>query len=111
MTNAILNGIAASSGLVKAKACVVLTRDDFSKFSAGSVLVTKVTDPSMIGVINKASAIVCDIGGITSHPSIIARELGIPCVVATKTATQDINDGDLLEVNGSTGQVMMLSGS
>ena len=79
----------------------------FNKFKEGNVLVTKITDPTMVMIMNEASAIVCDIGGITSHPSIISRELGIPCVVNTKEATSKLQDGQKIIVNGTTGEIFV----
>lgn len=62
----------------------------------------------MIVMMAKAAGIITDIGGITSHPAIVSREFGIPCVVATKTATQDLEDGVEVELNGSTGEVFLV---
>jgi len=62
----------------------------------------------MVIMINKAAAIVTDKGGLTSHPAIVSRELGIPCVVATKTATQVLKDGIKVKVDGAKGEVYLI---
>lgn len=56
----------------------------------------------------KVAAIVADQGGLSSHAAIISRELGVPCVIATKNGTRIIKDNDLLEVNAKTGVVKIL---
>lgn len=61
------------------------------------------THPDYVPTMQKAAAIVTDEGGITSHAAIVSRELGIPCVVGTKTATKTLKDGDYVEVDGGRG--------
>jgi pyruvate,water dikinase len=56
----------------------------------------------------KAAAIVTNEGGITSHAAIVSRELGIPCVIGTKIATEVLHDGDLVEVDANHGKVIVL---
>lgn len=58
-----------------------------------------------VDIIGNARAIVTDIGGITSHPAIVARELGLPCVVATKSATKVIKTSMVIIVDGDKGVV------
>ncbi len=100
-----LKGKGASAGVVEGKVKVVSGPEDASSFNSGEILVAKITNPTMIMMLRKASAIVTDVGGLTSHPAIVSRELGIPCVVATKTATQDLKDGMTIRVNGASGEV------
>ena len=104
----ILKGIAASSGTAEGIVKIVSGVKDIPNFSEGYILVAEITEPSMVIMMNKAAAIVTDKGGITSHPAIISRELGIPCVVATKTATQILKDGMKVRVNGTKGEVYLL---
>ncbi len=101
----ILKGTAASVGRVQGKVKIVKDIHDSASFEEGSVLVTRITDPSMVMMMAKSIAIVCDIGGITSHPSIVSREMGIPCVVNTKTATTVLKDEQEIIVDGSTGEI------
>lgn len=74
----ILRGLAVSSGVAEGVVKIVRGMEDSTHFKEGDVLVTKITDPTMVIMMNDACAVVCDIGGITSHPSILSRELGIP---------------------------------
>ncbi len=101
----ILKGTAASGGIAKGKVKIVRSIKDGPSFEEGSILVTKITDPTMVMMMAKSAAIVCDIGGLTSHPSIVSREMGIPCVVNTKTSTQVLKDGMEITVNGNTGEI------
>lgn len=105
----ILKGLGASAGIAKGKVKIVNNSDDPSIFLSGEVLVTRITDPSMVMMMSRAAAIVTDIGGMTSHPAIVSREMGIPCVVATKTATNDLKDGMDIVVNGTTGEIVIES--
>ena len=99
----ILTGVAASTGKAEGTARVVVSEADFDAFQEGEILVVKITDPTMTIIMNRCAAIVCDIGGIGSHPAIISRELGIPCVVNTKTATSVIKTGDKIMVDANEG--------
>ncbi len=108
MGNILLKGMAASGGLAEGVARVILPGGDFSLFKEGEILVTTLTDPTMVQVMIRAGAIVTDIGGITSHPAILSREMGIPCVVNTKEATLKIKSGMKLKINGSTGEIYEL---
>ena len=66
------------------------------------------TRPEYLPAMKKSLAIVTDEGGITSHAAIVSRELKIPCIIGTKTATQVLKDGDLVQVNANHGQVTVL---
>ncbi len=92
-------GVVASSGIAKGKVKIILNERDFKKFKKGEILVAFTTYPSFVPLFKKANAVVTDIGGITSHAAIVARELKIPCIVGTKIATQVLKDGDLVEVD------------
>jgi phosphohistidine swiveling domain-containing protein len=78
---------------------------EIAKMNKGDVLVTGSTGPEMIVACHKAGAIVTEEGGICSHAAIVSRELGIPCIIGTKIATQVLKDGDLIEVDAVKGVV------
>lgn len=101
----ILKGIAASPGIVQGEVKIIKGIKDSVKFKEGNILVTEITDPTMVQIMAKSSAIICDIGSITSHPSIVSREMGIPCVVGTKEATKILKDGMKVKVNGIKGEI------
>ena len=102
---AILNGLAASPGIGIGKIKIVRKMSDLDKVNKGDVLVTKMTNPDMVVTMQKASAIVTDEGGITSHAAIVSREMGIPCVVGTKEATTKLKEGEMITVDGFNGKV------
>jgi len=108
MMQIVLRGIGASEGKAKGKVRIIESAEDHFKFREGDILVTKITDPTMTVLMNRAAAIVCDIGGITSHPSIVSREMGIPCVVNTKEATRKLRDGMEVLVDGKKGAVYLM---
>ena len=102
-----VEGIGVSAGVVEGIARV-LHSPDFSAVTAGDVLVTPTTDPSWSSVMLLSSALVVDIGGSLSHAAVVARELGVPCVVNTRTGTSVIRTGDRVRVDGRTGLVEIL---
>lgn len=65
------------------------------------------TRPEYLPVMKKSATFVTDEGGLTCHAAIVAREMGKPCVIATKNATRMIKDGDILEVDGDEGTVII----
>jgi pyruvate,water dikinase len=83
----------------------VVTDSHDDDLQPGEILVCRTTDPSWVSLFLAASAVVIDIGGQLSHGAIVARELGIPCVVNTRDGTRRIRTGDALRVDGTTGQV------
>ena len=108
MSNPILKGIPASVGIAEGTVRIVHGSEDKNIFQEGDILVARITDPTMVGMMIKAAAIVCDIGGITSHPSIVSREMGIPCVVNTGNATTVLKDGMKVRVDGTKGEIYAL---
>ncbi len=67
------------------------------------------TPPDYLPLMKQAKATVTDLGGILSHAAIISRELKIPCITATKNATQILKDGNLVEVDAERGVVIIIS--
>lgn len=99
-----LVGVGASAGRVVGRACVVRDPSDV-ELEPGDVLVCHITDPGWSALFTLADAVVTDVGGQASHGAILARELGLPCVVGTVNATRTIRDGDTIEVDGSAGTI------
>jgi pyruvate,water dikinase len=102
-----IKGLGASAGKVTARACVMLGPEDFNKMQSGDVIVAGITTPAWTPLFARASAIVTDIGGPLSHSSIVAREYGIPAVLATGVGTRRIHDGQIITVDGSAGSVSL----
>lgn len=103
-----INGLAASPGVVEAKARVITTSDQFDSVEKGEILVCRMTNPAWVVLFTKISGLVTDAGGIASHSAVVSREFGLPAVVGTSVATKDIKTGDRLRVNGTTGVVEIL---
>jgi len=109
----IIKGQIVMKGFARGKVRLILhnklnIKKDVAKFKKGEILVTEMTRPDTVLACKKASAIVTDEGGITSHAAIISRELKIPCIVATKIATQILKNGDLIEIDANEGVVKIL---
>jgi phosphohistidine swiveling domain-containing protein len=102
-----LTGLAVSPGVVEGVARVV-HRAEEADLEPDEILVCKTTDPSWASCFLVASAVVIDIGGPLSHGAIVARELGIPCVINTGNGTGTIRSGDHLRVDGGAGTVDIL---
>jgi len=98
-------GLSAASGKARGRVKIVKSVKEVGKVEKGDILVAVMTRPDYIVGIKNASALVTDEGGITCHAAIVARELGIPCIIGTKIATQVLKDGDLVEVNANHGWV------
>ncbi|MCH7984693.1 MAG: hypothetical protein IIC28_12070 [Chloroflexi bacterium] len=103
-----LTGTAASKGSYEGRARVAVGDYRFDQIDQGDVLVTSTHSEAFSAVAGRVGAIVTDTGGILSHLSIVARELGIPCVVACKNATTVIPEGALVRVDGNSGEVTIL---
>ena len=103
----VVRGISAGRrGYGIGKATVVLNPDDANRdMKKGDILVTGMTDPDFVPFMKMASAIVTDKGGITSHAAIVSRELNIPCVVGTETATQVMKTGKEYTVDSRNGVI------
>jgi phosphoenolpyruvate synthase/pyruvate phosphate dikinase len=104
-----LKGYGASAGKVTAPACVMRGPEDFNLMHPGDVIVAVTTTPAWTPLFAIASAVVTDIGGPLSHSSIVAREYGIPAVMATGVASKRIMNGQMITVDGSTGAVVLMN--
>ena len=104
-----LRGSCAWKGRARGAARIVLSEDELGKVREGDVLVTPMTTPDFAPAFSKIVALVTDMGGITCHAAIVAREFGIPCVVGTRIATKTFKDGDIIEVDASHGVVKKIS--
>jgi phosphohistidine swiveling domain-containing protein len=102
-----LRGIAASGGVYEGVARRVSGPDEFGRIVKGDVLVTESTTEAFNILLPLLGAIVTDAGGLLSHSAIVAREYGIPGVVGTREATQRIEDGSIVRVDGDAGEVSL----
>ncbi|MEU7767739.1 phosphoenolpyruvate synthase [Nocardia sp. NPDC049190] len=98
-------GLAASPGIASGAVRILSRPAEGSRLRDGEVLVAAMTTPDWVPTIRRAAALVTDSGGTTCHAAIVARELGVPCVVGTRSATSDLVDGQVVTVDGGAGRV------
>ncbi len=103
--NKIMGQTGSPGRIVKGVCQRILKSSEIINFKEGNILVAVYTAPEFVPAMKKAMAIVTDTGGITCHAAIVARELGKPCIIGTKIATQMLKDGDLVEVDANKGIV------
>lgn len=103
-----LRGFAASPGVAEGKARVIASADEIDLLEEGEILVAPITAPSWAPVFSKIGAAVTDIGGMMSHAAIVCREYGLPAVTGTAFGTANIQTGQRLRVDGSSGTVTIL---
>ena len=101
-----LQGLGVSAGVVEGTARVIASA--LETVEPGEILVCPFTDPGWTPLLIVAAGVVLDVGGTMSHGAIIARELGIPCVLGTENGTARISTGDRLRVDGGAGIVEIL---
>jgi phosphohistidine swiveling domain-containing protein len=103
-----VHGLGASPGVAEGQARRVSSLDEFDQVRAGEILVCQMTNPAWVVLFTKIAGLVTDAGGVASHPAVVAREFGIPAVVGTSIATQRIETGERVRVNGTSGIVEVL---
>jgi pyruvate,water dikinase len=101
----VLRGLGASPGRASGRVRVLHSPAEGTRMRDGEVLVAPLTNPDWMPAVRRAAALVTDTGGITCHAAIVARELGVPAVVGTRTGTATLDDGAEVTVDGTAGQV------
>jgi pyruvate,water dikinase len=100
------SGLAAAPGRASGRVRILHEPAEGARLQIGEVLVAPRTDPDWLPTLRRAAAVVTDQGGATCHAAIVARELGIPCVVGTREATATLGEGDLVTVDGTAGEIV-----
>lgn len=103
-----LRGMTASRGYATGMTYVVTDDADMAGMPDKAILIIKQARPEYIELFARAAAVVCEQGGVTSHAAIIAREYGVPCIVATKRATQCFPTGTRVEVDADRAEIRLL---
>lgn len=101
----LLKGAAASLGNASGPVKIIHKPSQIDLINKGDILVTEMTTPDFVPAMRRAVGIVTDTGGRTCHAAIVSRELGIPCVVGTGTATAKLKTGQVVTVDGASGVV------
>lgn len=99
----ILDGLAIGEAIATGKAQVIKNIEEIGKFEPGSILVTTTTSPDWVPIMRKASGIITDHGGRTSHAAIVSRELGVPAIVGTNHATELLTHGQSITLSCAEG--------
>ncbi|WP_137289557.1 phosphoenolpyruvate synthase [Natronorubrum halophilum] len=102
----LVDGLGSSPGTVSGAAQIVTKLDDLDKVKDGDIIVTEMTMPDMVPAMKRASGIITDEGGMTSHAAIVSRELGVPAIVGTTNATTVLEDGQIVTLDGDKGAVL-----
>ena len=102
----LLRGLGAAPGTASGPVRILRSLAEAGKFTDGDVLVTRMTAPDWVPLMRRAAAIATNSGGMTCHAAIVSRELGIPCVIGTQTATEKLRDGELVTVDATRGLVL-----
>lgn len=103
--DATLTGVPASPGVATGPVSVIRGPGDFATVRRGDVLVCRHTDPAWTPLFTIASAVVTEVGGVLSHAAIVAREVGIPAVLAVPGATELLTPSSVVTVDGDTGRI------
>jgi pyruvate,water dikinase len=103
--NRLLQGTAASPGIVSGKIKLILRKEDITKIENGDIIVTTMTSPDLVPAMSKSAAIITDFGGRTCHAAIVSREMGIPAIVGTQKATKILRDAQEVTVDAYNGIV------
>ena len=109
-TGEVRKGLACCKGVVTAKVRVI---DDprVEALAPGEILVARHTDPGWIAVFANAAGVIAERGSLLSHSAIVAREMGVPCVVSLKGVTQWLRTGDVVRLDGGAGTVERIGGA
>jgi phosphohistidine swiveling domain-containing protein len=106
--DATVRGTGASAGVVRGPARIVLGPEGFARVRPGDIIVAPSSNPSWVPLFTIAGGLVTNTGGVLSHAAVVAREFALPAVVGTGDATTRIADGQLVELDGTTGYVRLL---
>lgn len=101
----LVRGLAASPGIGSGKVKNIKDISEIARVEEGDILVTVMTNPDMVPAMRKANAVVTDEGGRTCHAAIVSRELGIPCIVGAKGASEELKEGMDITVDATRGVV------
>ncbi len=100
-----IKGIGASEGVASGRAFVARSVNELGGISSGDILIVEHSNPAWTLGMLKASGIVAEAGGIICHAALVAREMGIPCVVAADGAMSQIPTGTMIQIDGTRGEI------
>lgn len=103
--NVLLKGLGASPGVASGPVRIVRKLDQLDKVGEGDIIVTEMTTPDMVPAMKRAAGLITDEGGMTSHAAIVSRELGVPAVVGSGSASTQLVDGQEVTIDGEKGTI------
>ncbi|MEF8771306.1 phosphoenolpyruvate synthase [Halodesulfurarchaeum sp.] len=103
--DSLLSGLGASPGIASGAVRTIRKLDQLDKVGEGDIIVTPMTTPDMVPAMKRASGIITEEGGMTSHAAIVSRELGVPAVVGTGNATDILEDDQIVTIDGDRGAI------
>ena len=101
----LVSGAAIGESIAVGRTCVIRDTADIERFVDGAILVTEMTDPDWVPIMQRAAGIITDHGGATSHAAIVSRELGVPAIVGTGSATSELADGATVTLSCAEGDI------
>ncbi len=105
----LLKGVGVNGGIVNGVVVTIINYNDLEKITHESILVTAMTDQEMIGAMKIARGIITNAGSSLCHAAVISKDLDKPCIVGTRFATEQLLDGDKVQMNGQTGEIYAIS--
>ncbi len=106
-----LDGVACSSGITEGEVLLVTAQNIHELEIAGKILVAPFFEPGWVGLFSRAEGIISERGSLLSHTSILCREMGIPAIIGAKKCTKNLNNGDIIKMNGATGSIEKINHS
>jgi pyruvate,water dikinase len=104
----VFHGIPCAQGKAAGRVRVIEDINQSGRLQPGDILVTRFTDPGWTPLFSLLSGVITETGGILSHAAVIAREYGIPAVLAVQNATRKLRDDQKVILNGNNGEVQIL---
>ena len=103
-------GTAVSKGVVRTEA-IVISNPSYDLDVSGKIIITEITDPGWVFLMSQAAGLISQKGSLLSHTAIVGREMGIPVIVGVEDITQQIQSGDIIEMDGQKGTVKIIERS
>jgi pyruvate,water dikinase len=101
----IASGTPVSGGVVESSVCVINNVSELENFREGLIIMAKTTSPELVIIMSKASGIITEYGGLSSHAAIVSRELGIPCIVGCLGLFDKVKNGQKIIMDANTGKI------
>ncbi len=101
----LLKGVGVNGDIINGGVVNVMNYNDLEKVNNESIIVTAMTDPEMVGAMKIARGIITNAGSSLCHAAVIAKDIDKPCIVGTRFATEQLLDGEKIQMNGKTGEI------